>query len=375
MFVVAIMALFLPFYICLGIWVIELIYFLAKGKLIPCIKDVEKSNWILAFILLIFCVSVFYRNYLGAVCTLAILIIYAMTCYYKFVIDKELFEYCVDLIIYMSIFCALYGLFEYFRIISNFTDDFAVLILNSPENRLNSVFFNANYYAMMIEFFVLMCVYKILSCKNVGRILYYLAIIAMNFVLLYLCGCRTAWPALAISMLVMLFVLKKRRLAGGLILLVGCVFIAFMMFPQYFPRTNNILNYFGIRVDIWKVAIQGIKDHFLFGEGPLTYFHIYYHYANETLATQHAHSLYLDPFLSFGIVGVSMLVYYAYGHFKSFIQVYKQGYDPYLMALIIGTIVTTLVHGLLDYTVFFVQTGFVFLMIISSYHLYEKKRS
>ena len=144
MFVVAIMALFLPFYICLGIWVIELIYFLAKGKLIPCIKDVDKSNWILAFILLIFCVSVFYRNYLGAVCTLAILIIYAMTCYYKFVIDKELFEYCIDLIIYMSIFCALYGLFEYFRIISNFTDDFAVLILNSPQNRLNTVFFNAN---------------------------------------------------------------------------------------------------------------------------------------------------------------------------------------------------------------------------------------
>ena len=43
------------------------------------------------------------------------------------------------------------------------------------------------------------------------------------------------------------------------------------------------------------------------------------------------------------------------------------------MALIISVIAVTLIHGILDYTVYFIQTGFVFMMLISSFYMYRQK--
>ena len=41
--------------------------------------------------------------------------------------------------------------------------------------------------------------------------------------------------------------------------------------------------------------------------------------------------------------------------------------------LIVGYIVMIYIHGLLDYTIFFVSTGFLFAMIVSSFDIYRKE--
>ncbi len=357
---------------CITVLAVICMYLLFTGRLKEVYTSMPKSYLIHIFTLVSMIVSIYYKNYIGALCCIGVWVILSVILFYSQHITKDFFEKLIDVMIFLSIFCALYGLFEYTRILSNFTDDFTLIILNSPENRLNSVFFNANYYAMMIEFFVLMCCYKILKVDNVKRVIYYFIVIGINLFLLYLTGCRSAWPALGCAILVLLLVEKRFKI---FILILTIAFIAFIFFiinPQYFPRTNNIIEYFGIRVDIWEIAIQGILDFPLFGQGPLTYMHIYQNYGNGIMYTQHAHSIYLDPILCYGVVGLAIIAPYVFSNLSALYQCIKSKKDPTLMALIISVLAVTLIHGLLDYTVYFIQTGFVFLMLMSSFYMYKK---
>ena len=69
--------------------------------------------------------------------------------------------------------------------------------------------------------------------------------------------------------------------------------------------------------------------------------------------TQHAHSVYLDPLLSFGIIGLACLVPYVYDNCKRLYKV-KEHYS--YIALVMGFIGVLLIHGILDYTIFWIHT-------------------
>ena len=90
--------------------------------------------------------------------------------------------------------------------------------------------------------------------------------------------------------------------------------------------------------------------------------------------TQHAHSVYLDPILSFGIVGLASLVPYVFDNFKRLIKVYRQKLNNRYVALVISCITVILLHGIFDYTIFWVHTGILFLLIASSFGIYENNQ-
>ena len=77
--------------------------------------------------------------------------------------------------------------------------------------------------------------------------------------------------------------------------------------------------------------------------------------------TQHAHSVYLDPLLSFGIIGLACLVPYIYDNCKRLYKV-KEHYS--YIALVMGFIGVLLIHGILDYTIFWIHTGLFLLICI-----------
>ena len=89
--------------------------------------------------------------------------------------------------------------------------------------------------------------------------------------------------------------------------------------------------------------------------------------------TQHAHNIFLDPPLSFGIVGILMILPYFISCIKRTYITYKLHKNDTLVALIIGLIVMTYIHGLLDYTIFFIQTSFTLFMVISSFDIYREE--
>ncbi len=370
--------MFLPFYMCGGILIFLTLRLLWKGEIQEAYKQIPQSRFIIYFCLLSAIVSLFYQNYYGFVCSIGILVILSFVLYYRIHIDSRLFEYISNCIIVLSIFAALYALIEYIGVLNSYDiDQFEILIFNRPQDRINSVFFNANYYAMMIEFFVCMTFYKILKIQNIKlewkKFLYYIAVIGLNLFVLLLTGCRTAWPALAGGILIMLIVDKHYKTCGTILALVICICIYFLFNPSKFPRVDNIIDYFMTRANIWDVAIQNIITHPLFGEGPMTYMHIYPLYHGHP--TEHAHSIYLDPLLCFGIIGILTILPYIYSNIKQLYHLWKLKIDKTLVALIVSFTVMIFIHGFLDYTIFFVQTGFLYLLIASSFDVHKKELS
>lgn len=372
--IVAVFSMFLPFYMCGGILIFLTLRLLWKGEIQEAYRQIPKSRFIIYFSLLSAIVSLFYQNYYGFVCSIGILVILSFVLYYRIHIDSRLFEYITNCIIVLSIFAALYGLIEYIGILNSYNiDQFEIMIFNRPQDRINSVFFNANYYAMMIEFFVCLTFYKILKIKDIKlewkKFIYYVAVIGLNLFVLLLTACRTAWPALAGGILIMLIVDKHHKTCACILALVIVACIYFLLNPSKFPRVDNIVTYFMTRAGIWEVAIQNIITHPLFGEGPMTYMHIYPLYHGHP--TEHAHSIYLDPLLCFGIVGLLTIAPYIYSNIQRLYRLWKLKVDKTLVTLIVSFTVMIFIHGILDYTIFFVQTGFLYLLIASSFDVHK----
>ncbi|MEG0592134.1 MAG: O-antigen ligase family protein [Coprobacillus sp.] len=374
--IVAILSMFLPFYMCASVIIFLTFRLLLKGEIQEAYKETPKSKYILIFSALTFLVSLFYQNYIGALCSVGILVILSFVLYYRKHITQRLFTFITDCIVVLSVFAALYGLIEYIGILNSFDiDRFEIIIFNKPEDRVNSVFFNANYYAMMIEFFVCITFYKILQLKmvkaNYKRFFYYCLVIGLNLFLLVLTACRTAWPALGAGILIMLILDKRYKTCALIFSCFMLVVIYFIFNPTKFPRVDNIFDYFLTRKDIWDVAIANIKTHPLFGEGPMTYMHIFPLYNGHP--TEHAHSIYLDPILCFGVVGIAVILPFIIENIKRLYQLWKSKIDKALVALVVSFTVMIFVHGVLDYTIFFVQTGFLYLLIASSFDIHKKR--
>lgn len=376
--VVAIFSMFLPFYMCGAVLIFLTLRLLMKGEIQEAYRNIPKSQFILYFCGLSFVVSLFYQNYYGAICSIGLLVVLSFMLYYRMHITSELFEFITNCIVVMSVFAALFGLIEYVNILNSFNiDQVEIIIFNRPQDRINSFFFNANYYAMMIEFFVCITFYKILKIQDIKKeykkFIYYVCVILINLFLLVLTACRTAWPALAVGILVTLIIDKHYKTCLSILACVIIACIYFLLNPSQFPRVDNIIDYFFTRTDIWKVAIANIKTHPLFGEGPMTYMHIYPLYHGHP--TEHAHSVYLDPLLCFGVVGLMTIAPYIFDNVKRLYHLWKKKIDKTLVALIVSFTVIVLVHGCLDYTVFFVNTGFLYLLMASSFDVYKESLS
>ena len=369
--------MFLPFYITLIIHAIELIILLKRGELVEAYKNTKASYFILFFCALLAIVSLFYQNYLGILVTVGILMLGSFAVYYRQHISAESFEFFMDTTLILSLVAALVAIIQYFIILHRFNiDGFELIIFNTPKNRVDSFYFNANYYAMMIEFWVGIAFYKILRLTqeehvNFKKIGGYCIIILINLFTLVLSGCRTAWPAMLAGLAIMLLFAHFYKLFG-LIVAGGMASSGFLFtHKSYIPRASNITKYLGVRQKIWRAALASIKDHPLFGEGPLTYMHIWKQYNGHN--TQHAHNIFLDPPLSFGIVGILLILPYFISCIKRTYITYKLHKNDTLVALIIGLIVMTYIHGLLDYTIFFIQTSFTLFMVISSFDIYREE--
>jgi len=77
--------------------------------------------------------------------------------------------------------------------------------------------------------------------------------------------------------------------------------------------------------------------------------------------------------LSHGIIGVILAGIYLAGNLKEVYLLLKRRIDLRLFSLIAAFILTVLIHGILDYTVYWVQTGMLFLIVLSASSMYFHK--
>ena len=266
-----------PFYISGPILIVEKIYLLYTKKIINAFKETPNIKYLFIFLVISTIISLISKNWIGIGCLLVILIFITLMVYYRKYITSDVFEFILDMMIILSILWAVYGLYEQLQIYQRLdTNPLSLKIFSRRENRLNSVFYNANYYAMMIEF-ILMCIcYKFFRVKNnLKKSCLYIIIGFVNLFMLYMTGCRTALIATAGAIIIFLIINKNYKLCALIGIGVLTITGYFIINPSKFPRIERLASNFSDRADIWQAAVKGIKAHPFFGQGPMTFWMIF----------------------------------------------------------------------------------------------------
>ena len=354
-----ILNLFVPFYGQLVIMVLFTAYLLFKRNLMDCIKKQPGAKFLYIWAILEIFVALFYKNYLGAGNALGYVCVGAFLAYYMRHHDEAFFHDMVDMMLHLSIWIAIIGLIEfwYFSSLKGYSF-FEFKVQNSPKRRITGTFFNANYYAMMIEFFVGMCLYRWVQVKSVWSKTKYVLIGLLNIFLLYLTGCRAAFIPLGIVVPLFFILYGEKKWIFVSLGLMACAGLLFFIKPNLIPRLSD-LSTISSRVKIWKGGIEGIKMYPFFGNGPMTYGNLYEKFGWHK--APHCHNIYLDALSAYGIVGCIPLFGYIFYLIKG---VWSTRKNKALFALMISFIVIYLVHGLVDCTLNYLSTSCTFLMVL-----------
>ena len=317
-------------------------YLIWQGRLKTVIDTVEGANYLLAFCLITFVVSLMNLNLQGVLISFVMCAMFLVSMFIRSVMTRAFFEKIIDI----SCVSSVLG----FVVIACQK----LVTIQSPEFRASSTFLNANYYGAITELVVILCLYKMLQPKQ-RHWQRYLAIAVMNLGGLFLSDCRSAMGALAIAVLVILLLNKRYRLFGVMLGIEALIVAAVYLAPFILPRIDQAGMAFMYRTSIWQTSIKGIMEHPLFGLGGGSYRMIFARLGGPD--EMHAHSLFLDPLLNFGIVGVIFLAVYYKNNLKSIWNMLKYPQDYQRSSLMAAVLACVVIHGITDITVFSVQTG------------------
>lgn len=381
-------SIFLPWPIT-ALWIIiGTIYILNRSDFMETLKRVPFSKVLIVFSLYLLVISILNANWLGAALSVGMLAMFINVIHYRRYIHKDLFEQLLDIAIILSLLAVVVAIAEQIHYMNMFDHMGFLDIQNKPQYRVHLYFFNANYYAMMILFIENFCIYKFFKIEKLFFRCYYTGIGMINLFALYLTGGRIAWLCLACMVLVMLLVNGWYKLFG-LSIFAGCGALALLALkPKLLPRLAARGLAIERRKQIWQTAILIIQDSWLLGRGPLTYYNVYNSYTKQYIATygmksfkqyklgissQHAHTMFLEPLVSFGVVGTIMFLVYLYFEVKYIIQLLTKKIDHSLAALLFGILIMTIAFCVIDFPIFWIQTGFVFLLLLGSSDMYMKE--
>lgn len=230
------------------------------------------------------------------------------------------------------------------------------------QDRVFSTFDNANYYAFILMIVILVCFNQIqfqLTFRNRALTIYYSFILLLNLIALYLTDTRTVIVALAAGMIVIMIVQRKWRQLRILCLIALVITVAIIIYPNFMPRFSDLTLGFGIRNEIWNNALSIFYSNPFFGKGLFTY-----NLESKLLglhAEMHAHSLYLEPLISFGLIGLSIFFSAFFIQFRK-VRRFASYLDYPLAAALI---VATLIYGVFDIPLLGLQTSLLFFAVLS----------
>lgn len=347
---------FLPFYFLILAFNALFFYLIVSGKIIPILKGTPYVKNVLAFTLLIFVVSVFKHNLYGIGVSIIIFEFAMFFMYYRSVINRKLFSRIINLYMIVSIFCFILTILSV--LYSKFSMDLKMyeFIEYMALHRPVSSFFNTNYYATICEFIIIIAMYYFLSNKNKNNRLYFLCVSTLAFIVLFLTENRTALPTILIATLVLSLTKNNKKVFAFLGIFTVVIVILMIFSNRIFPRYEFIGNSLGTRKEIWDNAIKLFKQTFLFGSGPMAY-------QNATWVTHpanHAHNIALDVLINFGIVGILVIAPLFVGIVKQVYSIRKRN----LFRLIIALTVVVVLHGMLDVTILWHQTAYIYFSVL-----------
>ena len=360
-----ILSIFLPFYLFVIIFISYLLWLVYTGEMKGILKRLSQHPVLLFFIAYSTAISLLAQNVMGVVSSVAMFLFAIFFYYYQSQLTPKFFRLTIEGILALSVFAAAFASLEHFQIVKKF--DYTFL---SPrmqvwhQNRAEVAFFNPNYYGIICCFCIMIGFYLISTTK-----LRWLRIFSMIAIFANLFGLNftqnpTAFPAIIFGAIIYLFTTIKNWRAFWLSVGVFGVGLAFLFSSDLGVRMGTLDSSMEERVSIWNAGMALFKQNPFWGEGPLTYMHSFprigapYH--------EHAHSIYIDTILSYGVVGTVLLGIASATPVRMLIDMSQVPSKRPILGLYLSFLTVVAVHGIFDLALFWIQSSFIFLLVMCS---------
>ena len=360
-----ILSIFLPFYLFVVVFCLYIISLIFTGDMKSILQKMGEHPMLLLFLGYSTVISIFEQNWMGLVASVGMFLFTVFFLHYQSILSHKFFRFILELVLLGSVLSAAFASLEHFQIVKKF--NYAFLSPNMQvwhQNRAEVTFFNPNYYGIICCFCIMIAFYLFTTTKLTWLRIFCVVAGFANLFGLNFTQNRTAFPAIIAGAIIYLFTTIKNWRAFWLSIGVFAIGLSFLFSSDLGVRMGTLDSSMEERISIWDAGMALFKQNPFWGEGPLTYMHSYprirapYH--------EHAHSLYIDTILSYGIVGTILLVLSSVKPVRLMMDMSQEEGKRPIIGLYVSFLTVVAVHGIFDLALFWIQSGFIFLLVMCS---------
>ncbi|CMX54979.1 O-Antigen Polymerase family [Streptococcus pneumoniae] len=360
-----ILSIFLPFYLFVVVLCLYIISLIFTGDMKSILQKMGEHPMLLLFLSYSTVISILAQNWMGLVASVGMFLFTIFFLHYQSILSHKFFRLILQFVLFGSVFSAVFASLEHFQIVKKF--NYAFLSPNMQvwhQNRAEVTFFNPNYYGIICCFCIMIAFYLFTTTKLNWLKVFCVIAGFVNLFGLNFTQNRTAFPAIIAGAIIYLFTTIKNWKAFWLSIGVFAIGLSFLFSSDLGVRMGTLDSSMEERISIWDAGMALFKQNPFWGEGPLTYMHSYprihapYH--------EHAHSLYIDTILSYGIVGTILLVLSSVAPVRLMMDMSQESGKRPIIGLYLSFLTVVAVHGIFDLALFWIQSGFIFLLVMCS---------
>ncbi|CAG5426056.1 O-Antigen Polymerase family [Streptococcus pneumoniae] len=360
-----ILSIFLPFYLFVVVLCLYIISLIFTGDMKSVLQKMGEHPMLLLFLSYSTVISILAQNWMGLVASVGMFLFTIFFLHYQSILSHKFFRLILQFVLFGSVLSAAFASLEHFQIVKKF--NYAFLSPNMQvwhQNRAEVTFFNPNYYGIICCFCIMIAFYLFTTTKLNWLKVFCVIAGFVNLFGLNFTQNRTAFPAIIAGAIIYLFTTIKNWKAFWLSIGVFAIGLSFLFSSDLGVRMGTLDSSMEERISIWDAGMALFKQNPFWGEGPLTYMHSYprihapYH--------EHAHSLYIDTILSYGIVGTILLVLSSVAPVRLMMDMSQESGKRPIIGLYLSFLTVVAVHGIFDLALFWIQSGFIFLLVMCS---------
>ncbi|MDS8364051.1 O-antigen ligase [Streptococcus pneumoniae] len=360
-----ILSIFLPFYLFVVVFCLYIISLIFTGDMKSILQKMGEHPMLLLFLSYSTVISILAQNWMGLVASVGMFLFTIFFLHYQSILSHKFFRLILQFVLFGSVLSAAFASLEHFQIVKKF--NYAFLSPNMQvwhQNRAEVTFFNPNYYGIICCFCIMIAFYLFTTTKLNWLKVFCVIAGFVNLFGLNFTQNRTAFPAIIAGAIIYLFTTIKNWKAFWLSIGVFAIGLSFLFSSDLGVRMGTLDSSMEERISIWDAGMALFKQNPFWGEGPLTYMHSYPRI--HALYHEHAHSLYIDTILSYGIVGTILLVLSSVAPVRLMVDMSQESGKRPIIGLYLSFLTVVAVHGIFDLALFWIQSGFIFLLVMCS---------
>ncbi|VLV90691.1 O-Antigen Polymerase family [Streptococcus pneumoniae] len=360
-----ILSIFLPFYLFVVVFCLYIISLIFTGDMKSILQKMGEHPMLLLFLSYSTVISILAQNWMGLVASVGMFLFTIFFLHYQSILSHKFFRLILQFVLFGSVLSAAFASLEHFQIVKKF--NYAFLSPNMQvwhQNRAEVTFFNPNYYGIICCFCIMIAFYLFTTTKLNWLKVFCVIAGFVNLFGLNFTQNRTAFPAIIAGAIIYLFTTIKNWKAFWLSIGVFAIGLSFLFSSDLEVRMGTLDSSMEERISIWDAGMALFKQNPFWGEGPLTYMHSYPRI--HALYHEHAHSLYIDTILSYGIVGTILLVLSSVAPVRLMMDMSQESGKRPIIGLYLSFLTVVAVHGIFDLALFWIQSGFIFLLVMCS---------